>query len=47
MRIGLIGAGAIALRHLDVLGARDDVVVAATCDLDLARAREAAAPHGA
>jgi predicted dehydrogenase len=47
MRLGLIGAGAIALRHLEVLGPRDDVVVAAICDLDLARARETAAPHGA
>jgi myo-inositol 2-dehydrogenase / D-chiro-inositol 1-dehydrogenase len=47
MRVGLIGAGAIALRHLDVLAPRDDVVVAAICDLDLARAREVASPHGA
>jgi myo-inositol 2-dehydrogenase / D-chiro-inositol 1-dehydrogenase len=47
MRVGLIGAGAIAVRHLDVLGPRDDVVVAAVCDVNLARAREVASPHGA
>ena len=47
MRVGLIGAGAIALRHLEVLGPRDDAVVAAICDTDLARARGVAGRHGA
>jgi predicted dehydrogenase len=47
VRVGLIGAGAIALRHLDVLGPRDDTVVAAICDTNLARAREVAAGHRA
>jgi myo-inositol 2-dehydrogenase/D-chiro-inositol 1-dehydrogenase len=47
MRVGLVGAGAIALRHLEALGSRDDVQVAAICDLDLARARELAAPRAA
>ena len=47
MRVGLIGAGAIALRHLEVLAPRDDTVVAAICDTDLARAREVAGRHGA
>jgi myo-inositol 2-dehydrogenase / D-chiro-inositol 1-dehydrogenase len=47
MRVGLVGAGAIALRHLEVLGPTRDVDVAAICDLDLLRAREVAAAHGA
>jgi predicted dehydrogenase len=47
MRVGLIGAGAIALRHLEVLGSRDDVQVAAICDVDLARAHAVAEPHAA
>jgi predicted dehydrogenase len=43
MRLGLIGAGAIARRHAQVLSADDEVVVAAVCDVDLARAQELAA----
>ena len=38
MRIGLIGAGAIARRHVGVLSALDGVELAAVCDSDPARA---------
>ena len=43
MRIGLIGAGAIARRHVGVLSALDGVELAAVCDSDLARAESVAA----
>ncbi|HZI35964.1 MAG TPA: Gfo/Idh/MocA family oxidoreductase [Gaiellales bacterium] len=43
MRIGLIGAGAIARRHVGVLSALDGVELAAVCDSDLARAESIAA----
>jgi len=43
VRIGLIGAGAIARRHLGVLSALDGVELAAVCDSDLARAESVAA----
>ena len=46
MRIGFIGAGAIAVRHLEILAGRE-VVIAAVCDRDQERARAAAAGHGA
>jgi myo-inositol 2-dehydrogenase/D-chiro-inositol 1-dehydrogenase len=38
VRIGLIGAGAIARRHVAVLATRPDGDVVAVCDVDLARA---------
>jgi myo-inositol 2-dehydrogenase/D-chiro-inositol 1-dehydrogenase len=38
VRIGLIGAGAIARRHVAVLATRPDSDVVAVCDTDLARA---------
>jgi myo-inositol 2-dehydrogenase / D-chiro-inositol 1-dehydrogenase len=38
VRIGLIGAGAIARRHVALLATRPDCDVAAACDPDLARA---------
>ena len=38
MRIGLIGAGAIARRHVAVLATRPDCDVVAVCDVDRARA---------
>lgn len=47
MRIGFVGAGAIAQRHLRVLGRQADVEVAAVCDADERRAREVAAQVGA
>lgn len=43
MRIGLIGAGAIARRHVGVLSALDGVELAAVCDSDPARAASVAA----
>lgn len=45
-RIGFIGAGGIAHRHLGVLGQFEDVEVVAVADVDEARAVEAAARHG-
>jgi predicted dehydrogenase len=42
-RLGFIGAGGIAHRHIAVLQHFDDVEIAAICDPDLSRAREAAA----
>jgi myo-inositol 2-dehydrogenase / D-chiro-inositol 1-dehydrogenase len=43
LRAGLIGAGWIGRRHAGVLGRRDDVLVAAVCDQDEARAAGVAA----
>ncbi len=43
MRIGLIGAGAIARRHVGVLSTLEGIELAAVCDSDLARARSLAA----
>jgi predicted dehydrogenase len=43
VRIGLIGAGAIARRHVSVLSALDGVELAAVCDSDLGRAESIAA----
>src|SRR4051794_29263532 len=42
VRIGLIGAGAIARRHVGVLSALDGVELAAVCDSDPTRARSIA-----
>ena len=47
MRVALIGAGAIAQRHVTVLERRDGVSVAAVCDTDGARASQLAARTGA
>ncbi len=47
MRAGIVGAGWIGQRHAEALAGRDDVTVAAICDLDAARAAEAAAVTGA
>jgi predicted dehydrogenase len=46
-RLGFVGAGFIASRHLENLQGREDVEVAAVCDVDEEAAREAADPHGA
>jgi myo-inositol 2-dehydrogenase / D-chiro-inositol 1-dehydrogenase len=43
VRIGLIGAGAIARRHVGVLSTLEGIELAAVCDSDLARARSLAA----
>src|SRR6185295_14817169 len=47
VRIGVIGAGAIARRHIDVLERREGVSVAAVCDTDAARASALADRMGA
>ncbi len=47
LRIGIIGAGGIARRHVQELGALDGVRVTAVVDLDPARARRLAAVAGA
>ncbi|MDP9813000.1 putative dehydrogenase [Rhizobium tibeticum] len=46
-RIGFIGVGGIAHRHLDILAGFDDVALVAFADLDLGRASEAASRFGA
>jgi predicted dehydrogenase len=46
MRVAVIGAGWIAADHVDVLTKRDDVELAAVCDVDRSRA-ERLAPEGA
>jgi myo-inositol 2-dehydrogenase / D-chiro-inositol 1-dehydrogenase len=42
VRLGFVGAGAIARRHLDILAARSDVEVAAISDVDVDRAQRMA-----
>ena len=42
MRLGLIGAGAMARRHVGALRRHDDVSITAVCDVDGARAAELA-----
>ena len=46
MRVGFVGAGAIARRHIDILAGEDGVEVVAVCDPIPARARSAAAASG-
>lgn len=46
-RIGFIGVGGIANRHLDILTAFEDVAVVAFADPDFSRAEQAAARFGA
>jgi myo-inositol 2-dehydrogenase/D-chiro-inositol 1-dehydrogenase len=47
VRIGLVGAGAIARRHVEWLRRRPDVEVAVVCDIDETRAADLAALAGA
>jgi predicted dehydrogenase len=47
MRIGFVGAGAIARLHVDALRGRDGVEIAAICDIDEARAAALAELTGA
>jgi myo-inositol 2-dehydrogenase/D-chiro-inositol 1-dehydrogenase len=44
--VGLIGAGAIARRHVEALRTHPDVTIAAVCDVDAGRAEELAAAAG-
>lgn len=46
-RIGFIGVGGIAHRHLDILAGFDDVEIVAFADTDFGRATQAAARFGA
>ncbi len=46
-RIGFVGAGGIAHRHLDILSRFDDVEIVAFADTDIHRAEQAAAPFQA
>lgn len=46
-RLGFIGVGGIAQRHLGVLETFEDVSISAFCDVDVARADEAARRFGA
>ncbi|MGH3075554.1 MAG: Gfo/Idh/MocA family protein, partial [Gaiellales bacterium] len=47
MRLGFVGAGAIARRHVEVLGGHPDAVVAAVCDAQAEVAAAMAAATGA
>lgn len=47
LRVGIVGAGWIAGSHAAVLSARDDVIIAAVCDTDPARAAALAGPSAA
>jgi myo-inositol 2-dehydrogenase/D-chiro-inositol 1-dehydrogenase len=47
VRIGIVGAGAIARRHAGSLRARPGIEIAVVCDIDEARAASLAAEHGA
>src|SRR3954452_378032 len=47
VRIGLVGAGAIAARHISVLATIPEVEIAGVCDRDLARANRLAETAGA
>ena len=46
VRIGFIGTGGIAQRHLQTLGGNSDAQLIAYCDLDLERAQKAAEEYG-
>ena len=46
VRIGVIGAGNIALRHLEACRIMDDVSVAAICDLNQTLAQSRATEYG-
>lgn len=46
-RVGIVGAGGVAARHVQVLGGFDDVVLAGVADTVPERARELAAAAGA
>jgi myo-inositol 2-dehydrogenase/D-chiro-inositol 1-dehydrogenase len=47
LSVGFIGAGAVTDHHLKVIGGREDVAVAAICDLDATRAGAVAEAVGA
>ena len=46
LRAGIVGAGWIGRRHAETIAGRDDIGVAAVCDIDLERAGEVAALSG-
>jgi len=47
LRAGIVGAGWIGRRHAETLAGRDDVVLAAVCDVDAGRAAQVAGASGA
>ena len=47
MRLGFVGAGAIARRHVEVLAGHPDAIVAAVCDAQVDVAGAMAAATGA
>ncbi len=47
LRAGIVGAGWIGRRHAETLAGRDDVVLAAVCDVDAGRAAQVAGAGGA
>ena len=46
LRIGVVGAGFIAERHMSILAGFDDVVLAGVADVDVARAQALGRRHG-
>ncbi len=46
VRIGFIGTGGIAQRHLQTLSKNSDAQLVAYCDLDVERAQKAAKEYG-
>ena len=46
VRVGFIGTGGIAQRHLRTLGENSDAQLIAYCDIDLERAQKAAEEYG-
>ena len=46
LKLGFVGVGGIAQRHLNGAKAREDVEIVGHCDVDEARAKDVAAKFG-